>query len=208
MALTPPLDLLPIFPGWTTGFELRWRQEQSTQASGRVLVKDMGAPLWTLRAQSKPLTPNNLDRWRARLIGLENGLIQFKGYPMSRCFPQAYPRGTWGAFSGNGVLASIAANRKTITVSGLPAGFELTVGDYLSAGGFLHQVMESVSAAGTGITPPFEVRPHLAPTMSTGGAVSLKQPNCLMAVVPGSVSSDAQINGWGAVSFAAMEARL
>jgi hypothetical protein len=211
MTLTPPLDLLPIFPGWTTGFSLHWRQEQSTQASGRVLVKDMGTPLWTLRAQSKPLSPNNLDRWRARLTGLENGLVLFKAYPMSRCFPQAYPNGSWptgGAFTGSGVLATVAGDRKTITVSGLPAGFDITVGDYLSVSGFLHQVMEGVTASGGGVTPAFEVRPHLNVTVSPGGAVSFKQPSCNMALTPGSLQSDAQLNGWGALSFEAMEARL
>ena len=47
MAITYPVNLLPVVPGWTTGFDLRLRQEQSVQASGRVLVKDMGSPLWT-----------------------------------------------------------------------------------------------------------------------------------------------------------------
>ena len=40
MAITYPINLLPGFPGWTTGFSLRWRQEQSTQASGRILVME------------------------------------------------------------------------------------------------------------------------------------------------------------------------
>jgi hypothetical protein len=29
-----------------------------------------------------------------------------------------------------------------------------------------------------------------------------------MAVVPGSITSEAQLNGWGSISFSAMEARL
>ena len=95
MSLTYPLDLLPGFPGWTPGFSLKWRQEQSTQASGRILVKDMGSPLWTLRAVSKVLSPNNLDLWRAKLTSLENGLQTFKAYPMSRCYPILYPHGSW-----------------------------------------------------------------------------------------------------------------
>ncbi len=86
MTIAYPVNLLPGFPGWTTGFSsLRWRQEQSTQASGRIVVKDMGSPLWTLRATTKPLSPNTLDQWRAKLTSLENGLQTFWGYPMSRC---------------------------------------------------------------------------------------------------------------------------
>ena len=210
MAITYPVNLLPGFPGWTTGFSLHWRQEQSTQASGLVLVKDMGSPLWTLRATTRSLSPNELDTWRAKLTTLENGLKTFWGYPMSRCFPIAYPNGSWptgGAFSGTATLASINANRKAISLSGLPAGFQLRVGDYVSIAGDLHQVMEAATAA-SGTTPQFEVRPHIWPAVVAGGAVSVKQPACLMAIVPGSLSSDAQVAGWGSVSFSAMEARL
>jgi hypothetical protein len=210
MTVTYPINLLPGFPGWTTGFDLRWRQEQSTLASGRVLVKDMGAPLWTLRATTKPLKPNDLDYWRARLTALENGLQQFWAYPMSRCFPQAYPNGSWptgGAFNGTATLAAVNANRKAISLSGLPAGFVLSVGDYVSIAGDLHQVMEAATAAG-GTTPQFEVRPHLWPEAGVADLVYVKQPSCLMAIVPGSLSSDASISGWGTVSFQAMEARL
>jgi hypothetical protein len=211
MTITYPINLLPGFPGWTSGFSLRWRQEQSTLASGRILVKDLGSPLWTLRAATKPLSPNNLEYWRARLTALENGLQQFWGYPMSRCFPIAYPNGSWptgGAFAGNAVLAAINANRKAIALSGLPAAFKLSIGDYLSIAGDLHQVMETATASGAGATPQFEVRPHIWPAVVAGAAVALKQPACLMAVVPGSVSSDAGLNGWGSVTFQAIEARL
>ena len=272
MSITYPIDLLPTFPGWTIGFSLRYRQEQSTQASGRVIVKDMGAPLWTLRAMSKMLSPNRLDQWRAELNKLENGLQTFKAYPMSRCYPQAYPNGSWytgAGFGGIAALASIHTNRKAISLSGLPAGFVLSVGDYISIGGDLHQVMEAATADGTptlpepvntvlpvvsgtpevgqtltvtngtwsgnppmtfsyqwvrtlateladetssaqprGTTAQFEVRPHIWPARTVGTAVSLKQPNCQMAIVPGSITSEAQLNGWGSISFSAMEARL
>jgi hypothetical protein len=151
MSITYPINLLPGFPGWTSGFSLRWRQEQSTLASGRILVKDMGAPLWTLRAMSKVLSPNNLDYWRARLTSLENGLQQFWAYPTSRCYPILYPRGVWpaGAFDGtNAALNSINANRKAISLSALPAAFKLSVGDYLSIAGDLHQASRRNSRCG------------------------------------------------------------
>jgi hypothetical protein len=216
MAITYPLAILPSFPGWTTGFDLHWRQEQSTQASGRILVKDMGSPLWTMRAASKQLSPNTLDQWRAKLTALENGLQTFWGYPMSRCFPQLYPNGSWptgGAFSGTTAnLSAINANRKAVTLSALPAGFVLSVGDYISiarsGGADLHQVMETATASGAGVTNEFEIRPHLWPDVTITRAVSVKQPACLMTIVPGSLSADAQMNGWGSVAFQAIEARL
>jgi len=211
MTITYPINLLPTFPGWTSGFSLRWRQEQSTLASGRILVKDLGSPLWTLRAATKPLSPNNLEYWRARLTALENGLQQFWAYPMSRCFPIAYPNGSWptgGAFNGQAAVASINANRKAISVNALPPGFKISVGDYVSLAGDLHQVMEAATANGSGVTGEFEIRPHVWPAVTLPRDATFKQPACLMVIVPGSVSSDANLSGWGAITFQAIEARL
>ena len=67
MTITYPLDLLSDFPGWTTKFEPMLRQEQSRTAAGRTYTKDLGPSLWQLTAVSKPLKPNELDYWRARL---------------------------------------------------------------------------------------------------------------------------------------------
>lgn len=216
MSLSEPFDLLADFPGWTTAFEPMWRQEQSRTASGKTYVKDLGSPLWTLTAQSRQLKINELDYWRARLNAMENGLATFLGYSMSRCYPIEYPRGTWptgNAFDGvSATLASVNENRKAVTVSGLPAGFTFSIGDYVQVGTDLHQVMEPATADGTGETPEFEVRPHIWPGVEGGEspaiAVSVKRPACFMAIVPGSISStaDPQI-GEGTVSFQAVEAR-
>lgn len=208
MALAEPFDLLSGFPGWVTGFEPRRRQEQSSQASGRVVVKDLGPPLWQLKAQSKLLSPNLLDYWRARLAAMEDGMATFLGYSLSRTYPIAYPRGSWpGSFDGvSAALSSVNVNRKAVRIASLPAGFVFSVGDYLSIAGDLHQVMETATASGAGLTPEFEVRPHLWPGVASG-VVSLKKPGCTMSIVPGSAVSDAGLNGWGNISFQAIEAR-
>ena len=212
MSLSEPFDLLADFPGWTTQFELAWRQEQSRAAGGRTYVKDLGGPLWTLTAQSRPFSPNELDYWRARLNAMENGLATFWGYSMSRCYPIKYPNGLWptgSAFDGEAELASIGSNNKSVSVSGLPAGFVLSVGDYIQIGDAdLHHVVEPATASGAGVTPEFEVRPHIWPGVAAGATVKVKRPACLMAIVPGSIQSQADPQtGWGAVSFQAMEAR-
>jgi hypothetical protein len=214
MALSEPFDLLVDFPGWVTSFESMRRQEQSRQANGRTIVKDLGPPLWHLVAQSKVLRPNALDYWRARLDALENGLATFKGYSLSRTYPILYPNGSWPTgVSFDGVSANlntIDANRKAIRVGGLPVGFVFSVGDMLAIGTDLHRVMETATAAGGGLTGLFEVRPHLWPDVAVGSpppVVSVYRPSCIMAIVPGSISTSAGINGWGSVTFEAMEAR-
>jgi hypothetical protein len=212
MSLTAPFDILTGFPGWTTTFDLMYRQEQSRTAGGKTYVKDLGAPLWHLAAQSKILSPNNLDIWRGRLKALENGLFTFYGYPMSRCYPIAYPNGAWptgGGFSGtSGVLTTINVNRKGIVVSSLPAGFVVSIGDYLQIGTTdLHQVVEAAVANGSGVTPQFEVRPFIWPAVVTSTAVSVLKPHCLMAVDPGSISTNSGLDGKGTISFTATEQR-
>ena len=211
MSLTAPFDILEGFPGWTTAFEPLYRQEQSRTQGGKTYVKDMGEPLWHLAAQSRQLSPNELDYWRARLAALENGLQTFYGRSMSRCYPILYPNGSWPtgtSFDGvSASLASVNANRKAVTVSGLPAAFVFSVGDYLAIGNDLHQVMEPATASGAGLTPEFEVRPHIWTGVSSG-TVAVKKPSCLMTIDPGSVSSQADPQtGWGAVSFTATESR-
>jgi hypothetical protein len=69
--------------------------------------------------------------------------------------------------------------------------------------------MEAATANGSGITPEFEIRPGLWPGVTAPNPnVTVKQPACVMAIMPGSVVSDAQTTGWGSISFSAMEARL
>ena len=144
------------FPAGPPGFDLRLRQEQSMQASGRVLVKDMGSPLWTCGRPPGCLKPNNLDAWRAQIeragerpadvLGLSDEPVLSAGLSRTASWP------TGGSFTGlTANLASINANRKAISLSALPAGFALSVGDYISITvdpRDLHQVMEAATAGG------------------------------------------------------------
>lgn len=214
MTITYPLptSFFDEFPGWTTEFELLWRQEQSRTAGGRTIVKDVGSPLWKMTAQSRTMKANELDYWRARVTSLENGLKTFRAFPKSRCFPVAYPNGSWptgDAFNGVAEMSSIGADRKSITLSGLPAGYELSVGDYMQIGGKdLHMVMEATTANSSGVAQSFEIRPHLWPGVTAPAAATLVKPSCIMAIVPGSVSTTADMaTGRGTVTFQAIEAR-
>lgn len=218
MSLTYPLDILSGFPGWTIEFDLMWRQEQSRTAGGTTFVKDLGSPLWRGSWVTRSLAPNLLDEWRARLDALENGMGTFIGYSHSRCYPIAYPNGTWpsgGAFDGtSATVFALGGDNKSLRVDGLPAGFQLRVGDMIqikrgsTERRDLYRVQEVATADGVGVTPSFEVRPHLWPGVAVDDAVSVKRPWCRMAIVPGSISSPADLQtGRGSISFQAVEAR-
>lgn len=212
MAISYPIDLLAEFPGWTTDCDLFYRREQSRTAGGRTVVKDFGSPLWRLAAVSRSLSINELDQWRARLDALEDGLQTFRGYSMSRCYPIAHPNGSWPigeAFSGAGTIGTVGANRKAVSLSGFPEGFQVSVGDMLRIGDQdLHRVMEARTVTALGNTSLLEIRPHLWPGVSAGVAVSVLRPFCLMMIEPGSIASSADpAIGRGSISFRAIEAR-
>lgn len=202
MAITYPYDILADFPGWSTDFDLAYRQETSRTAIGQTFVKDFGSPLWTASYQSRSMRPNELDAWRARLKALEGGLKQFRGRPTSRCYPIAYPNGTGMGDVSAVTVGSIGANRNTIGLSGLPGGYVASVGDYLQIRtNDLHQI---VGVSGSEI----EVRPHLWPTTAVGDAVTLVKPSCLMTIVPGSINTTADLStGRGVITFQGFESR-
>lgn len=211
MTITYPMDLLANWPGWCADFDLLYRQEQSRQANGVTKVKDFGSPLWRASYATRSLSPNELDEWRARLAALENGLQQFRAVSLSRCYPIAYPKGAWptgSAFNGSAALASIGVNRKSVSIKNLPSGFAFRTGDMIQIGRNLHSVQEPATTSSGGITGSFEIRPHLWPETAVNDVASVKRPFCLMTVVPGSITSTADLQtGRGSVSFQAVESR-
>jgi len=187
------------FPGWTIRFELMYRQEQSRHASGRTRVKDFGTPIWRAGYVSYPLRPNAVDEWRARLAELENGLETFPAWPMSRCWPIKHPKGLGAS---NGVIASIGLDNKSFTVTWDGAPTQLSIGDYVEINGqWLHQITETATG------PIYSVAPHFSVGALAGQTVDISKPSVLMALVPGSVSTQTGTNGRASISFEAVEAR-
>lgn len=210
MTITFPVDFLSDFPGWSTEFDLLYRQEQSRSANGKSYAKDLGSPLWKATYQSRSLWPNELDYWLARMKALENGLQTFKAWRLSRTYPIAYPRGSWptgGAFSGSGQVNSITG--KAISLKGLPPGYIVSIGDFVQVGASdLYQALETVTANGAGVTGSFEVRTFVWPTSLVNAAAKLVKPSCIMTLVPDSLSAPANTSdGRGTITFQAIEAR-
>lgn len=211
MAINFPIDIITDFPGWPTEFRPIYSQERARNGK-KTFVKDLADPLWFMSMTSKRLKPNQIDFWRARLGTLENGINTFLGFNKARCFPIAYPKGNFppatpGPLSP--VINTINANRKAIALSGLVAGYVLSVGDYLSINGRdLHMIVETAAVnVGTGISNQFEIRPHLYPDVTTTLPVSFLKPAAIMQLVPDSIVESIDITGRGTISFQAMEYR-
>jgi len=206
MAITYPLDFLDDFPGWSTEFDLMYRQEQSRTAGGPTYVKDFGSPLWAATWQSRTMEPNELDAWRARLKALDNGLNQFVARPMSRYYPMAYPKGAGMGSVSTAAVNGFGPNRDTVSIKGLPAGYKASVGDYIQIGSYnLHHLQE----AGTGATTAqLTMRPHAWPVSAVNDPVKVVKPSCLMTMVPDSLKTTADPQtGRGTITFQGVEDR-
>lgn len=185
------------------------RQEfGSRSANGTTYGKDFGSALWHVGFTTGPIANDDAIAYEALLNSLDGVIGSFEAYDMRRAYPRLYPTGT-GA--NNGVLASVNANNKAITLSGLANGQKVSIGDYLSftygMSRALHQAVETVTANGSGVTGEFEVRPHLRPgwTLSPATAVTLKAPSGLFSLVPGSVTARASGALHTVISFQAVQ---
>lgn len=200
MAIVYPLDILAGFPGWSTEFNLQFRQEFSRTAGGLTIAKDMGTPLWRATYQSRSMQPNELDEWRARFSVLEGSVQRFMGQSISRCYPIAHPDGQGLGSVSDVKVDTKGENNKSVTFSGLPSGYRASVGDYVQIGQHLYQIV--------GVDSAIEVRPHLAPSTAVGNAVVLVRPSVPMIIVPGTLTTTAELaTGRGVVTFQAVESR-
>jgi len=142
----------------------------------------------------------------AKLNSLDGVINTFEAGDIRRPYPKARPDGVFG---DTGVLNSVNANNKAISISGLDAGMALSVGDYLSftygTSRALHQVVEAVTASGTGLTVEFEVRPYLRPGWALGAAIKLKLPKGIFTLLPDSIASATQGPITSTVSFKAIQ---
>lgn len=186
------------FPGWSTSFDLMWRQETSRHASGVTRVKDFGRPVWQASWVTPLLRPNALDRWRAEIDALSYSLESFAAWPTSRCWPQAHPNGRGLTGGTTGEVQVIGPQNNGVAVSGIP-GLSLQAGDVINVDGRLYRVV--VGAGSSAFT-----KPYLWPGVSVGDVVEVYRPSVQMIIVPGSVSISSGLNGRGTVSFQTIEA--
>lgn len=99
---------------------------------------------------------------------------------------------------------TVAPARTALALTGLPVGFELRAGDYVSvitgAGGReLFRLARGGTADATGLTPEMEVVPDVPVTIAGGEAVDLINPMVEMVLEPGSLDDP-----WKGLSHRAM----
>lgn len=206
MALVfPKTDLIPALSIHDGRVFPRWRQEHSTTSGGEVLLKDLGPMLWGASYQTIPLPEQDALDLETDLLTLQGGINLFRGYDPRRAVPLSDSQ---SALSGV-TVHSVRADRLALRLTGLPAGFEVSKSDYLSIddGENLHLVRAATGgvADGVGLSPEFEVRPFLRPSVAAGQSVTLRYPCANFMLEKGSVSVDRAGPSRRAISFTAIQ---
>lgn len=193
-------------------FTLQWQKTRTPLRATRVQVADVGPAVWRARYQTVALKSEWFGLWQAFIASLEGGQNSFLGYDARRRIPRScFGAGLPSGFSGACTLAAIAADRRSITLSGVPNGLLLMAGDYVSlsftisgrASMALVRVTEGATVAGGTVT--LGVSPWVPFGITAGGAANLKYPGALFALDPASVQEGANILGRKTLAFTAQQ---
>ena len=192
MALNFPLTI-PQFMAFLPIGEIVFHpppQGQIAQtAGGEVMDAELGPMLWRGQIRLGKMTRAEARHPDVLLDILGVPGRTFWAYDTRHPAPFLDPTGSiLGAATPT--IHTLNGNNRDMRLQGLPAGYTLQRGDYLAfdyAGRrALHRVAaESVSAAGTGITPLFEVSPMIRPGALVGAAVTLVNASCKAKLVHG-----------------------
>lgn len=219
MAITFPRALPTDFPIIGMSFNPDPLIEVTPLRSGKIISVDLGPTIWRARWQLAEMEADQagqLRAWYDTLLSAE----AFYGYDKLREYPLQYTGGFTGLlvgsnpFTGDCELEAVAANSVEITLSALPVGFVLSVGDYLAFdygsdddSRALHRVVVAGTANASG-NADVEVRPAIrtgwqAPSMNR--TVHLYRAAAKMIVVPKSWSEQTVPPGRVSVSFEAVQ---
>lgn len=195
-----------------------WTLQESISSSGygsgEPLDVELSPAVWTADVQLGNLTQVEAVEQRALI------LMHFKPGRPFRFYNRALPgprRDPQGLILGGATptIHTIGAEGRGLRIAGLPAGYQLSVGDMLHVAFgsdplrySLHQVGEGVTASAGGLTPEFDVDPAIPIGVATGLAVVLVRAAAIMIRVPGTfqpgATERAMVTGMG---FRAIQTR-
>jgi len=171
---------------WT----IKRNDEVSGDGDGRIFAAELASPLWMAEVELADCEANQAKQIAARIRALHGPMNVFLLYdPVSR-FPQEDSDGTILGASAVSISA-VGSDRKAISLSGLPSGYKLTIGDKVQITdasdatkiGFF-EFSDNGVANGLGTLSSIPVLPHLPAWVGVGDIVALKMPACRMIMIP------------------------
>lgn len=167
-------------------FEVQERSYLQETEQGAVITGSYGDPLWGGAVQTVALRQDRgATSSTARLNMLKSG-HKFLMFPPQQPFPQSDPQGT--TLTGTVTVVAISADRREINLTGLPANFVVTMGDFISfehAGRYyFFQVMTGGTAGGGGALTDIEVFPPISDAVVAPLTANMRYPYLRAALVP------------------------
>ncbi|RVQ76110.1 hypothetical protein [Sinorhizobium medicae] len=169
-------------------FDIQRNDEFSGVASGALWQAELAPPLWTAEVTLNDQTLNEMKQQAALIRKLDGARQSFLLCDTTSLYPQADPD---GAILGtaNVTIGTVGNDRTTAPLTGLPAGYALTIGDKMQVRGAgkdaFVEVSGTVVAKADG-TAKVAIFPRLPLWVADGAAVILKRPACPVVIVPGS----------------------
>ncbi len=188
-------------------FELDRFDHLTQTAGGRIYGLADGEPLFRLTLTLGAMSTEEADLWAAFVDAQRGPLTAFLARDLKRPYPRAYRTGFTGMtraggsdpFDGTVLSWSLNDARDALTVTGLPAGFEISPRDGVgfqwetegSAFSFdlrraLARAVEAVTGDGGG-TATFRIEPPVFADVPEDAVVTFAEPDCLMRLVPGQI---------------------
>lgn len=169
-----------------TPFHVERYDEYSGIGTGQDIQAELAGPKWTTTFEMRPMYHAEARQIAAIVRKLHGSQHAVMIYDPSAKYPANDPKGTvLGA--ANVQLNSIGANNQSLSLKGLPPGYKLTFGDrgqlsFGTEGNYYFEVSEAVQANGAGVTPVFEVFPHVPLSALVNTVVKLRKPACKMTI--------------------------
>ncbi|QTL01909.1 hypothetical protein J5J86_13950 [Aquabacter sp. L1I39] len=182
-------------------------------SSGALQAAEVDEPLWRASFVSEPLVWSERRLWEAWERTLRGGIGTFLAYDWVGSYPLQYGAAVLdltraGGGSYNGTATFVSCTATTLTLSGLPNGYQAKTGDRLSFawnnGRAYHEVAEdAVASSGGALT--VTVEPYVrAPYVDAGTDVALVRAPLVLQMDPDTWSSPDDL-GAQRISFTAVQ---
>lgn len=166
------------------GFRLSEAKAMTRLAGGDVIPSKVGASLWTGQASIALDYHADAGAHEVALARLDRPGETFLVHDKRHDGPRADPGGvTLG--SATPTIHTLNADNRRLRVTGLPAGYVLSVGDWIGwqygsnpVRYALHRIETAATASAGGLTPLFAVEPFIRPGVVATAAVALVRPAC------------------------------
>lgn len=175
--------------------------EASGVASGQILTREVAPALWRGTVTLGRLTPHEAADMLPLIELAQRPGASFMACDLTRDYPALDPTGNvLGAATVT--VAAISANRREVTLDGLPPNYPLSRGDLIGISWGtgpvrygLHRIVVPASADATGQTGWNEVTPAVPAGVVPGDAATLARPAVKAVIVPGSVQAGTRRSG-------------